>query len=122
MLYKFKSKATGDLIMLEPNGAQLLDIVGKDARAQGHHHCRPDAGRDRRAGKRGQRDGTDNRHNHDAFAAEDHADEAERIDTVSPAPARRAVHGHAAPLAEGQGRRLGCEAEASRLFTPLRCV
>lgn len=30
MLYKFKSKATGDLIMLEPNGRQILKIVGKD--------------------------------------------------------------------------------------------
>src|SRR6478609_6045148 len=31
MLYKFKSKATGDLIMLEPNGRQVLQIIGKDA-------------------------------------------------------------------------------------------
>lgn len=30
MLYKFKSKAAGDLIMLEPNGRQILQIVGKD--------------------------------------------------------------------------------------------
>jgi len=30
MLYKFKSKATGDLIMLEPNGRQILRIMGKD--------------------------------------------------------------------------------------------
>lgn len=29
MLYKFKSRATADLIMLEPNGRQLLKIVGK---------------------------------------------------------------------------------------------
>ncbi len=29
MLYKFKSKATSDLIMLEPHGRQLLKIVGK---------------------------------------------------------------------------------------------
>lgn len=29
MLYKFKSKATGDLIMLEPNGRQMLGIIGK---------------------------------------------------------------------------------------------
>ena len=31
MLYKFKSKAAGDLIMLEPNGRQVLQIIGKDA-------------------------------------------------------------------------------------------
>jgi hypothetical protein len=30
MLYKFKSKASGDLIMLEPNGRRLLQIIGKD--------------------------------------------------------------------------------------------
>ena len=30
MLYKFKSKATGDVIMLEPNGRQILQIIGKD--------------------------------------------------------------------------------------------
>ena len=30
MLYKFKSKATGDLIMLEANGRQILRIIGKD--------------------------------------------------------------------------------------------
>ena len=29
MLYKFKSKATGDVIMLEPNGRQVLSIIGK---------------------------------------------------------------------------------------------
>lgn len=29
MLYKFKSKATGDLIMLEPNGRRVLQIIGK---------------------------------------------------------------------------------------------
>lgn len=30
MLYKFKSKATGDVIMLEPNGRRVLEIIGKD--------------------------------------------------------------------------------------------
>ena len=30
MLYKFKSQATGDLIMLEPNGRQILQVLGKD--------------------------------------------------------------------------------------------
>ena len=29
MLYKFKSKATGDVIMLEPQGRQILQIIGK---------------------------------------------------------------------------------------------
>ena len=30
MLYKFKSKVTSDLIMLEPNGRQILQIIGKE--------------------------------------------------------------------------------------------
>ena len=29
MLYKFKSRAAADLIMLEPNGRRVLQIVGK---------------------------------------------------------------------------------------------
>ncbi|PKO45280.1 MAG: DUF1840 domain-containing protein [Betaproteobacteria bacterium HGW-Betaproteobacteria-3] len=35
MLYKFKSKATGDLIMLEPNGRQVLEILGKTPQPKG---------------------------------------------------------------------------------------
>jgi len=35
MLYKFKSKATADLIMLEPNGKQILRIIGKDPAYKG---------------------------------------------------------------------------------------
>ncbi len=35
MLYKFKSKAAGDLIMLEPNGRRVLQIIGKDPQPQG---------------------------------------------------------------------------------------
>ena len=35
MLYKFKSKAAGDVIMLGPNGDQLLRIVGKEPATQG---------------------------------------------------------------------------------------
>lgn len=35
MLYKFKSKATGDLVMLEPNGRRVLEVIGKDPGPQG---------------------------------------------------------------------------------------
>ena len=31
MLYKFKSKATADLVMLQPNAEELLKIIGKAA-------------------------------------------------------------------------------------------
>ncbi len=35
MLYKFKSKATGDLIMLEPQGKHILKLIGKEPSAKG---------------------------------------------------------------------------------------
>ena len=35
MLYRFKSKATHDLVMLEPNGRRVLEIIGKGADTQG---------------------------------------------------------------------------------------
>jgi hypothetical protein len=35
MLYKFKSKAAGDLIMLEPNGRRVLQAIGKDPGPKG---------------------------------------------------------------------------------------
>ena len=33
MLYKFQSKTTGDLIMLQPNGRRVLEIIGKDTQS-----------------------------------------------------------------------------------------
>ncbi len=35
MLYKFKSDAGGDVIMLEPTGRQVLEIMGKSVDAKG---------------------------------------------------------------------------------------
>jgi len=35
MLYKFKSRATGDLILLNEQGRRLLQIMGKEPTAQG---------------------------------------------------------------------------------------
>lgn len=35
MLYVFKSRAAADLIMLEPNGRQVLQIIGKDSGGKG---------------------------------------------------------------------------------------
>jgi len=34
-LYRFKSRETGDLIMLQPNGQRILEILGKDPSAPG---------------------------------------------------------------------------------------
>ena len=35
MIYKFKSQAAADVIMLQSNGDQMLTIVGKEPSAQG---------------------------------------------------------------------------------------
>ena len=35
MIYKFKSKACGDLIMLGPNGDQMLRLIGHEPAAKG---------------------------------------------------------------------------------------
>lgn len=35
MIYKFQSKATGDVIMLGPHGDQLLRLLGREPAAQG---------------------------------------------------------------------------------------
>jgi hypothetical protein len=35
MIYKFKSKAAGDVIMLGPNGDRVLRIVGREPAAKG---------------------------------------------------------------------------------------
>lgn len=35
MLYKFKSKNAGDVIMLEANGRHVLEAIGKDAGPKG---------------------------------------------------------------------------------------
>ena len=35
MIYKFKSKAAGDVIMLGANGDQVLRLIGKEPAAQG---------------------------------------------------------------------------------------
>lgn len=35
MIYKFKSKATGDLIMLGPDGDRLLRLIGREPAPQG---------------------------------------------------------------------------------------
>jgi hypothetical protein len=35
MIYKFKSKAAGDVIMMGPTGDQVLRAIGRDASAKG---------------------------------------------------------------------------------------
>jgi hypothetical protein len=35
MIYKFRSKAAGDVLMLGPNGDELLRLIGREPAAQG---------------------------------------------------------------------------------------
>jgi Domain of unknown function (DUF1840) len=35
MIYKFQSKATGDVIMLQPHGDQLMRLIGRDPAPKG---------------------------------------------------------------------------------------
>jgi len=35
MIYKFKSKAAGDVIMLQPHGDQLMRLIGREPAAKG---------------------------------------------------------------------------------------
>jgi uncharacterized protein DUF1840 len=35
MIYRFKSQAAADVIMLEPNGRQILELIGKEPGPQG---------------------------------------------------------------------------------------
>jgi hypothetical protein len=39
MIYKFKSKATGDVIMLGPNGDQMLRLLGREPAPKGIIEC-----------------------------------------------------------------------------------
>jgi len=78
MLYRFKSQATEDIVMMEGNARQLLDIVGKPS-SKGIITVEQMPAAISALETAVKEDGTHNTHNHDAFAAENHADEAERI-------------------------------------------
>ena len=40
MLYRFRSKASGDVLMLEPQGDELLRALGREPAGAGMHHGR----------------------------------------------------------------------------------
>lgn len=90
MLYRFKSQATADVVMLEPNARQLLDIIGKTPGARGiiTREQIPTAISALEAAVA--REHEQHRHNSDAFAAENHEEPAEREHV--------ALHQRAAPL------------------------
>jgi len=90
MLYRFKSQATADVVMLEANARQLLEIIGKSSGPKGIIQVdqMPAAVAALEAAIRD--DAAQNKHNHDAFAVENHANEAERQHV--------GLHQRAAPL------------------------
>ncbi|HEY9223930.1 MAG: DUF1840 domain-containing protein [Variovorax sp.] len=90
MLYRFKSQATADVVMLEPSARHLLDIVGKTPGPQGIITSEqiPAAIAALEEAVRLEHDR--HRHNGDPFAAEDHEEPAEREHV--------ALHQRAAPL------------------------
>jgi hypothetical protein len=90
MLYRFKSQATADVVMLEANARQLLDIVGKPSGAKGIITVEQIPGAVSALESAIRNDATQNQHNHDAFAVESHADDAERQHV--------GLHQRAAPL------------------------
>jgi len=77
MLYRFKSQASADIVMLEANARQLLDIMGKAGGPKGIITVDqiPAALAALEAAVRNE---GANQHNHDAFAVEGHAEDAER--------------------------------------------
>ncbi|MET0542610.1 MAG: DUF1840 domain-containing protein [Variovorax sp.] len=77
MLYRFKSQATADVVMLEANARQLLDIIGKSAGPKGIITVDqiPAAVAALEAAVRNE---GANPHNHDSHAVEGHAEDAER--------------------------------------------
>jgi len=89
MLYRFKSQATDSFVMMEGNARQLLDIIGKSS-SKGVITVdqMPAAISALESAVSAEAQG--NPHNHDAFAAEAHADEAERQHV--------GLHQRAAPL------------------------
>jgi hypothetical protein len=78
MLYRFKSQATADVVMLEPNARQVLEVIGKQAGAQGIITVDqiPLAITSLEAAI--QREAEQGRHHNDSLAAEDHDEVAER--------------------------------------------
>jgi Domain of unknown function (DUF1840) len=90
MLYRFKSQATADVVMLEANARQLLEIVGKPSGGKGIITVDQMPAAIAALENAVRMDGSQNQHNHDAFAVESHADDAERQHV--------GLHQRAAPL------------------------
>jgi hypothetical protein len=77
MLYRFQSRASADFVMLEVHARQLLDIVGKPVAPQGIIMVEQIPGAISALEAALAREGA-NAHNHDDYAVEGHANEAEK--------------------------------------------
>jgi hypothetical protein len=78
MLYRFKSQATADVVMLEPNARQLLDVIGKTPGPQGIVTVDQIPAAVSALEAAIHRELESSKHNRDALAAEDHDEVAER--------------------------------------------
>ncbi|MDP9901965.1 DUF1840 domain-containing protein [Variovorax ginsengisoli] len=92
MLYRFKSQATAEVVMLETNARQLLDIIGKAPGAQGVITVDQMPAALQALSAAMAREATAQHHNHDDHVAEKHDEAAER-EHVS-------LHQRAAPLVD----------------------
>lgn len=90
MLYRFKSQASADVLMLEGHARPLLEIMGKSAGASGIITVAQMPAAIAALQAAAQREAEEGRHNHDTHAAEDHEAQAE-IQHVG-------LHQRAAPL------------------------
>jgi hypothetical protein len=87
MLYRFKSRAAPDFVMLEVHARQLLDIVGKSPAPQGIITVEQIPGAIAALEAALNREGS-NAHNNDDYAVEGHAAEKQHV----------GLHQRAAPL------------------------
>lgn len=78
MLYRFKSQATSDIVMLEANARQLLEIIGKAAGPTGIVTVDQIPAAVTALESAVQNDAAQNKHNHDALNVEDHDEKAVR--------------------------------------------
>jgi len=101
MLYRFKSQATEDILMMEGNARQLLDIVGKSS-SKGIITVDQMPAAISALEEAVRQDALNNKHNHDAFAAESHADDAERVHVGLHQRAAPLIHMLKRSLAEGK--------------------
>ncbi|MDB5732865.1 MAG: hypothetical protein JWQ03_2760 [Variovorax sp.] len=90
MLYRFKSQATADVVMLEVNARQLFDIVGKAPTRSGIFTVEQMPGAIAALEAAIRREAQQGPHNHDALAVEEHESNA--------AVQHVALHQRATPL------------------------